>query len=122
MNLKNAPQPIPYQGSKRSQVPIILRHLPRDTATLWEPFVGSGATTIGAAVAGSAQRFAIGDSLEPHLLKTLGGDDAMREDVIHDPTRAAARHGLDRGLKARIEVFELRHLPEFRATEFGTEG
>lgn len=65
MNLKNAPQPIPYQGSKRSQVPIILRHLPKDTATLWEPFVGSGATTIGAAIAGSAQRFAIGDSLEP---------------------------------------------------------
>jgi len=65
MNLKNAPQPIPYQGSKRRQVPIILRHLPKDTATLWEPFVGSGATTIGAAFSRSAERYVVGDTLGP---------------------------------------------------------
>lgn len=65
MNLKNAPQPIPYQGSKRQQVPVILRYLPKDTATLWEPFVGSGAVTIGAAANRAAESFIVGDSLVP---------------------------------------------------------
>lgn len=64
MNLKNAPQPIPYQGSKRQQVPVILRYIPSDTATLWEPFVGSGAVTIGAAANSVGQSFVMGDSLE----------------------------------------------------------
>ena len=63
MNLPNAPQPIPYQGSKRQQVPVILRYVPKDTDTLWEPFVGSGATTIGAAMAGAARQFVVGDGL-----------------------------------------------------------
>ncbi|MFO0756730.1 MAG: DNA adenine methylase [Byssovorax sp.] len=60
-----APQPIPYQGSKRRQVPVILRVLPGDTDTLYEPFVGSGAVTIGAAMAGAARRFVMGDTLRP---------------------------------------------------------
>lgn len=64
MNLVNAPQPIPYQGSKRQLVPVILRYVPKGTVTLWEPFVGSGATTIGAALHGCARRFVVGDSLE----------------------------------------------------------
>jgi DNA adenine methylase len=65
VNLKNAPQPIPYQGSKRQQVPVILRYLPRDTETLFEPFVGSGAVTIGAASNRAALRFHLGDTLQP---------------------------------------------------------
>jgi len=63
--LKSHPQPIPYQGSKRTQVPIILRYLPADTAILFEPFAGSGAVTIGAARSKAAQRFHLSDSLRP---------------------------------------------------------
>lgn len=65
MNLGRAPQPIPYQGSKRQQVPVILRYLPKGTATLWEPFVGSGAATIGAALSKAAENYVLGDKLEP---------------------------------------------------------
>lgn len=65
MKLVNAPQPIPYQGSKRRLVPLILRYVPADTRAHYEPFVGSGAVTIGAAISKSAQRFVVGDSLGP---------------------------------------------------------
>ncbi|MCA9637078.1 MAG: DNA adenine methylase, partial [Myxococcales bacterium] len=63
--MQSSPQPIPYQGSKRQQVPVILRYLPKDTATLWEPFVGSGALTIGAAASQAAEAHVVGDSLAP---------------------------------------------------------
>lgn len=59
------PHPIPYQGSKRQQVPVILGYLPKDTETLYEPFVGSGALTIGAASNKAAQQFQLGDTLRP---------------------------------------------------------
>ena len=60
-----APQPIAYQGSKRRLAASILRHLPRDTATFFEPFVGSGAMTLAAALHNRAQQFVIGDTLHP---------------------------------------------------------
>lgn len=65
MKLTNLPQPIPYQGSKRKQVPVILRYTPRDTDVFWEPFVGSGAATIGAGLSRAASRFVVGDVLDP---------------------------------------------------------
>lgn len=65
MNLKNAPQPIPYQGSKRQLVPLILRYVPTDTRKHYEPFVGSGAVSIGVAATRAAQRFVVSDSLGP---------------------------------------------------------
>ncbi|TNF23323.1 MAG: DNA adenine methylase [Deltaproteobacteria bacterium] len=61
----SVPQPIPYQGSKRRLAPVILGALPREVATLHEPFVGSGALTIAAAAAGRAARYVVGDSLAP---------------------------------------------------------
>ena len=84
MNLKNSPQPIPYQGSKRAQVPVILRYLPKDTDTLYEPFVGSGAVTIGAALASVGKRFVVGDTLEP-----LVGIWSL---ILNDPERLAGQH------------------------------
>lgn len=57
--------PIPYRGSKRVQVPFILRHLPIDLHTLWEPFVGSGAVSLGAAHVGLGKRYELGDVLSP---------------------------------------------------------
>lgn len=59
------PQPIPYQGSKRRLVPQILSFLPPDIETLWEPFVGSGAVTLGAANGGWARNLILGDTLDP---------------------------------------------------------
>lgn len=61
----NVPHPIPYQGSKRWLAPIICGCLPRDTRTLFEPFVGSAAVTLRAASVGAAERFVIGDLHAP---------------------------------------------------------
>jgi DNA adenine methylase len=59
------PHPIPYQGSKRRLADRILACLPTDVGTLLEPFAGSGAITLAAAVTSSAQRFHLNDSLLP---------------------------------------------------------
>lgn len=60
-----APQPIPYQGSKRKLAPLVLKHFPASTTTLFEPFAGSAAITIAAAQRGLASSFVISDSLPP---------------------------------------------------------
>ncbi len=39
--------------------------MPAGTRALYEPFVGSGAVSVGVAAAGSAERFVLGDSLRP---------------------------------------------------------
>ncbi len=61
------PHPIPYQGSKRLLASRILDYMSGPVATLIEPFAGSAAITIAAALAGRADRFLIGDSLAPLL-------------------------------------------------------
>lgn len=64
--MKQAPHPIPYQGSKRGLASAILGVVRgRRVRTLLEPFAGSAAITIAAAQARLADRFVIGDSLEP---------------------------------------------------------
>jgi len=57
--------PIPYQGSKRGLAPVIGTYVPRPIQTWYEPFAGSAAMTIWAAHTGLAERYVIGDSLEP---------------------------------------------------------
>ena len=47
------PQPIQYQGSKRLLAPLILRYVPEDAARLVEPFAGTGALSIAAALSKS---------------------------------------------------------------------
>lgn len=61
-----APHLIPLQGSKRMLAPSILQYVPR-CATLLDPFGGSGAFTIAAAVAGKADAFLLADTL-PELV------------------------------------------------------
>ena len=61
------PHPIPYQGSKRRLAERILGYVNGPVATLIEPFAGSSAITIAAAMAERADRFLIGDSLAPLL-------------------------------------------------------
>jgi len=64
MNLQ-VPHPIPYQGSKRKLSPEIASFITSQVNSLYEPFVGSGAFTLYAARYNLAQRFVIGDALEP---------------------------------------------------------
>jgi len=65
MNTKTVPHPIPYQGSKRNLAPEILRYFPPELVTLYEPFAGSAAITIAAAVNKLGERYHINDLNKP---------------------------------------------------------
>jgi len=59
------PHPIPYQGSKRKLSISIATFVNSQVDTLFEPFAGSAAFTLYAAQHELAEKFVIGDSLEP---------------------------------------------------------
>lgn len=59
------PQPFPYQGSKRRLAGQILAFVPLQMDRLIEPFAGSAAISIRAAVARRAPRFVINDINRP---------------------------------------------------------
>lgn len=86
MSAENAglPHPIPYQGSKRSLVPLIAAHVPSSVETWYEPFAGSAAMTLWAARQNIATRYIIGDSLEPIA--------RLWRAIIANPTKTAARY------------------------------
>lgn len=65
MKTRTVPHPIPYQGSKRNLAEDILRYFPPAVDTLYEPFAGSAAITIAAAVNGLAKRYHINDLNKP---------------------------------------------------------
>ncbi len=65
MKKKTIPHPIPYQGSKRNLASEILRYFPPGFATLYEPFAGSAAITIAAAVDGLGDHYHINDLNKP---------------------------------------------------------
>lgn len=65
MNTRTVPHPIPYQGSKRNLAEGILRYLPPKFCTLYEPFAGSAAITIAAAVNKLGERYHINDLNKP---------------------------------------------------------
>ena len=58
-----APNPFPYQGSKRRIAPQILGYLPRPVTRLVEPFAGSAAASI--AVSMNRGRFPVLDQRRP---------------------------------------------------------
>ena len=64
-NSHHAPQPIPYQGSKRRIAPAILRHLPAGMSRLVEPFAGSAALSMAAAARRRASRYWLNDAHAP---------------------------------------------------------
>jgi len=72
-----APQPIPYQGSKRKLASQILSYFPPTVATMYEPFAGSAAMTIAAARSNQASSFVVGDSLSPLV--------AIWDLILHNP-------------------------------------
>lgn len=59
------PHPIPYQGSKRQLAAVILPLFPPHVNRLVEPFAGSAAVSLAAAVANKAQAFWLNDSNSP---------------------------------------------------------
>jgi len=65
MRTRTVPHPIPYQGSKRNLAEDILHYFPSSFETLYEPFAGSAAITIAAAVNGFGLRYHINDLNKP---------------------------------------------------------
>lgn len=65
MKTKTLPHPIPYQGSKRNLAAEILRYFSPKFTTLFEPFAGSAAITIAAAVNGLGDRYHVNDLNKP---------------------------------------------------------
>ena len=60
-----APQPIPYQGSKRALAPLILRYFPNKSTRIVEPFAGSGAISVASALRNKAQGYWLNDLNKP---------------------------------------------------------
>ena len=74
MNLINAPQPFQYQGSKRIIAGEVVRQLDLSRYdTLVEPFAGSAAVSIRAALEGDVSSFWINDANGPlvELLRSI---------------------------------------------------
>ena len=82
--LRDAPQPFPYQGSKRRIAPQILRRLPRSVPRLVEPFAGSAALSIAVAMRRGASRFWINDAHEPVA--------ALWREILDRPEELADRY------------------------------
>ena len=62
--MSEIPHPIPYQGSKRKLAPTILKYVPNDVETFFEPFCGSAAISLAVARESKAKRIVLNDSLE----------------------------------------------------------
>lgn len=78
------PHPIPYQGSKRNLAPSIASFIPEKVGTFYEPFAGSAAMTLYVAHHDMANRFVIGDTLEPII-------DLWRA-IVERPDETASRY------------------------------
>lgn len=78
------PHPIPYQGSKRSIAPEILRYFPDQVSTLHEPFAGSAAISLAAAARGLARKYWLNDLNKPLM-------DLWRV-IINHPDRIAKQY------------------------------
>lgn len=84
--MKKAPHVIPYQGSKRKLAEDILSYMDFPIDTLYEPFVGSGAITLAAAVNKKAKRYVVADKLEPLA--------ALWDLMINEPSRLHEEYSL----------------------------
>ena len=87
MTTVRPPHPIPYQGSKRQLAERILSVLGSNRfETFYEPFAGSAALTIAASASETAERFVIGDTLEPLTelwTRILSAPDALANEYEH---------------------------------------
>ena len=80
-NSRAVPHPFPYQGSKRSICRHILPHIPTNTNRLVEPFCGSAAVSLAAAVQGRAKRFWLNDANAPLI--------ALWREILERPLQLA---------------------------------
>lgn len=78
------PHPIPYQGSKRNLAKYILPFFPLEIKTLFEPFSGSAAISIAAAVHGKATYFHLNDVNQPLI--------ALWNEIINNPKEISAQY------------------------------
>jgi len=78
------PHPIPYQGSKRNLAKYILPFFPLEIKTLIEPFSGSAAISIAAAVHGKATHFHLNDVNQPLI--------ALWNEIINNPKEISAQY------------------------------
>ncbi len=107
------PHPIPYQGSKRKMASTILRYLPPHIERLVEPFAGSAALSLAAAVRRCADQFWLNDAHEPLL--------QLWKEIVNRPDALANRYarlwheqlGQERAYYDRIrQRFNVQHDPE----------
>ena len=99
----HAPNPFPYQGSKRRIAPQILRHLPRPVDRLVEPFAGSAAVSIAVSTTQGASRYWINDAHEPLT--------ALWREILERPEELAGRYEFlwtDQGDREREYYDEVR--------------
>jgi DNA adenine methylase len=78
------PHPIPYQGSKRNLAKYILPFFPLEIKTVFEPFSGSAAISIAAAVHGKATHFHLNDINQPLI--------ALWDEIINNPKEISAQY------------------------------
>jgi DNA adenine methylase len=78
------PHPIPYQGSKRSLAKYILPFFPQDVNILFEPFAGSAAISIAAALNGKAAKFHVNDVNQPLI--------ALWNEIINHPKKISDQY------------------------------
>ncbi len=78
------PHPIPYQGSKRNLAKYILPFFPQNVDILFEPFAGSAAISIVAALHKKALRFHINDINQPLI--------ALWNEIINHPKKVSEQY------------------------------
>jgi DNA adenine methylase len=78
------PHPIPYQGSKRNLAKYILPFFPLKVKMLFEPFAGSAAISIAAALQSKAESYHLNDINQPLV--------ALWDEIIHNPASIAAQY------------------------------
>jgi DNA adenine methylase len=108
------PHPIPYQGSKRTLARQILSLFPNKTRILFEPFAGSAAISIAAALKKKCQHFHLNDINEPLM--------ALWDAIINEPEQTSKQYtklwfaqiGNEREFYDRVrEKFNKTSRPEF---------
>ncbi|RLD54102.1 MAG: DNA adenine methylase, partial [Bacteroidetes bacterium] len=108
-----APQPIPYQGSKRALAPLILNYFPDNVSRLIEPFAGSAAVSVAAAMRNKIERFLIND-INSALI------DLFRE-IVENPNDISSKYeklwnqqlGIEKEFFVQIrEKFNISHRPD----------
>lgn len=103
------PHPFPYQGSKRAIAGRILLYLPAGAGRLIEPFAGSAAVSLAAAVRRRARRFWLNDSNGPLM--------ALWAEILERPEALALDYArLWREQRADRKAFFFRARGRFNRT------